>query len=236
MGTARALMMAFAIALAPGLASAAASAPRAIAKQDWSRVVALTPAGGFRMGNPAAPIKLVEYGSLACPHCRHFEETGFKPLVQSYVRSGRVSYEFRNLLINGPDISASMLARCSGPHQFFALSQYIFTTQPDWIKRLDDMTSDDRTALDGMTDQERIIRYGEVTGLTEAVARFGMPAARARQCLSDPKGMKLLLDMTQNAQANGVEHTPTFFINGKITDAATWEQLEPLLRSAGGRR
>ena len=57
----------------------------------------MTPEGGFRMGNPAAPIKLVEYGSLACPHCRHFEETGYKPLLQTYVRTGRVSYEFRNL-------------------------------------------------------------------------------------------------------------------------------------------
>ena len=77
----------------------------------------MTPEGGFRMGNPAAPIKLIEYGSLACPHCRHFAETGYKPLLQNYVRTGRVSYEFRNLLISGPDISVSLLARCFGPGQ-----------------------------------------------------------------------------------------------------------------------
>ncbi len=56
------------------------------------------------MGNPYAKTALVEYGSLACPHCRHFEETGYKPLVQQYVRTGRVSYEFRNFLLNAPDI------------------------------------------------------------------------------------------------------------------------------------
>ncbi len=53
---------------------AAAGPPaKAQAAHDWSRTVAMTPEGGFRMGNPAAKVKLIEYGSLACPHCRHFE-------------------------------------------------------------------------------------------------------------------------------------------------------------------
>ena len=64
---------AFAIALAFGfLGSPAPAKPRT----DWARTVVATGAGGFRMGNPAAKVKLLEYGSLACPHCRHFEETG----------------------------------------------------------------------------------------------------------------------------------------------------------------
>ena len=76
---------------------------------NWTRTVVATPEGGFRMGNPNAKVKLVEYGSLACPHCRHFEQTGYKPLVQTYVRTGRVSYEFRNLLLNAPDLAVSLL-------------------------------------------------------------------------------------------------------------------------------
>jgi protein-disulfide isomerase len=57
-------------------------------------------------------------------------------------------------------------------------------------------------------------------------------AAQASQCLSDPKGIQRLLDMTQKAEDNGVGHTPTFLINGKMTDAATWEALEPQLKAA----
>ena len=49
------------------------------------------------MGNPAAAVKLVEYGSLSCPHCAHFAESGFKPLVDKYVDSGKVSYEYPQL-------------------------------------------------------------------------------------------------------------------------------------------
>ena len=91
--------VAFAALIAVPVAPAAAAgkaAPKAAAARDWSRTVAVTPEGGFRMGNPAAHVKVVEYGSLACPHCRHFEETGYRPLVQKYVRTGQVSYEFRN--------------------------------------------------------------------------------------------------------------------------------------------
>jgi protein-disulfide isomerase len=230
-----AVMLLSAVALVPLSATAAASPGKVAAKRDWSKMVAETPVGGFRMGNPAASVKLVEYGSLACPHCRHFEETGYKPLVQSYVRGGRVSYEFRNLLISGPDISMSLLAHCSGPGKFFAMSQYVYATQPQWQKTFEDMSQADKAALDKMTDPQRVIRYAEMAGMAQMAARFGVTPERAKQCLADPKGLKRLLDMTQQAMSSGVAHTPTFLINGKITDAATWEELEPLLRRAGGR-
>ena len=212
----------------------AAAAAKPAPSRDWSRTVAVTSEGGFRMGNPAAPVKLVEYGSLACPHCRHFEETGYKPLVQGYVRTGKVSYEFRNLLINGPDISISLLTRCAGPARFFPMSEQVYATQPDWEKKLEDMSDADKAALDKMTDQQRVIRYAELGGMPQIAARFGVTPAKARQCLGDSKALTQLIDMTKAANDHGVDHTPTFFINGKVTDAATWEQLEPELKKALG--
>lgn len=229
-----AVLLFLAAALLPSPVAAAKPVTKAPA-HDWSRTVSATSEGGFRMGNPAAPVKLVEYGSLACPHCRHFEETGYRPLVQKYVRGGQVSYEFRNLLINGPDMSISLLARCAGPAKFFPMSQLVYATQEQWQKRIDDMSDADKAALDKMTDQQRIVRYAELGGMAEMAARFGVTPARARQCLTDQKGLKRLLDMAQKAIDNGVSHTPTFVINGKVTDAATWEELEPLIRQAGAR-
>ncbi|HUP68150.1 MAG TPA: thioredoxin domain-containing protein [Sphingomicrobium sp.] len=231
--TLRAALLLLAAALAPS-ASALTAAPAA--KPDWTRVVTATPQGGFRMGNPAAAVTLIEYGSLACPHCRHFEETGYKPLVQTYVRSGRVSYEFRSLLISGPDISITMLTRCAGAGKFFAMSQYVFATQPQWLKKLEDMSAADISALDKLTDQQRVVRYAQIAKMGPIAARFGVTPARARQCLADPKGLKRLLDMTQAAMAAGVKQTPTFIVSGKATDASTWEGLEPELKSALGER
>src|SRR5579863_6598616 len=82
-----------------GLAGAPAPTVPPPAGKAWSDVVSATPAGGMVMGNPAAPVKLVEYGSLSCPHCAHFAEFGFKPLVAKYVDSGKVSYEYRSFAI-----------------------------------------------------------------------------------------------------------------------------------------
>jgi len=226
---AAAVAIAAAFCLTPVAAGAARPAPR-----DWPRTVAATPQGGFRMGNPAARVRLVEYGSLACPHCRHFEETGYKPLVQNYVRAGRVSYEFRNLLINGPDLSISLLTRCSGPARFFAMSQVVYATQPQWEDRINKMSDADKAAMDKMTDQQRVVRFAELGGMIPLAARFGVTPARARQCLTDSKGVQRLLDMTKAANDAGVDHTPTFFVNGKVSSAATWEQLEPELKKALG--
>lgn len=205
-----------------------------VAARDWSRTVVATSEGGFRMGNPAARVKLVEYGSLACPHCRHFAETGYKPLVQRYVRTGRVSYEFRNLVINAPDISISLLARCAGTAGFFPMSEVVYATQPQWMQKVSALTDAQKAEMGKMSDAQRITRLAIVGGFPQIAARFGVAPARARQCLANPAGLKRLLAMAEAANKMGVEHTPTFFVNGKVTDASTWEELEPLIRQAGG--
>ena len=210
-----------------------AKAPVKVAR-DWTHTVTITPEGGFRMGNPAARVKLVEYGSLACPHCRHFEETGFRPLLDGYVRGGKVSYEFRNIVLNGPDIAVSLLTRCAGAGRFFAMAQAVFTTQADWEKRVAAMNSADVAALKDMTDRQVFTRYAEVSGVTALAGKFGITPQRGAECLADPKGLERLLDITRAANDVGINRTPTFLINGKVSDAATWEQLEPELKSALG--
>jgi protein-disulfide isomerase len=224
-------------ALALPLLGAAASPNRtatALAAHDWTKTVSLTKEGGFLMGNPAASVKLVEYGSLACPHCRHFEQTGYKPLVQRYVRTGRVSYEFRNLLISGPDIAVSLLAHCAGAGAFFPMSELVYATQPQWEKKFEQLSDADQAQLAKLTDQQRVVRFAQIGQFAQIAARFGVTPARARQCLADPKGLERLLDITKSAMDSGIHSTPTFVINGKVSDAATWEDLEPQIRRAGG--
>ena len=203
-------------------------------KADWTHVVTATPDGGFRIGNPKAKVVLVEYGSLACPHCRHFEETGYKPLVDNYVRSGKVSYEFRNYLLNAPDVAVSLLAHCAGPSKFFRMSDVVFSTQMQWEGKIASLPADQQAEIAKLSDTQQVARYAELAGFPKLASRFGLTAAQSHQCLADPKGMERLLAVTRKAAELGVTGTPTFFINGKISDARTWEQLEPALRDAGG--
>jgi protein-disulfide isomerase len=229
---------AFAIALTFAFSgmpvSAATGRPLVKPKADWARTVVRTPAGGFRMGSPTAKVKLVEYGSFACPHCRQFEQTGYKPLVQQYVRTGRVSYEFRNLLLNAPDLSVSLLAHCAGAANFFPMSEVIYATQPQWLDKVSAISDAEHAEIEKMTDQQRIARLADIAGFPQIAARFGVTPARARQCLADPKGLQRLLTTTKAATDAGITHTPTFLINGKVTDAATWDRLEPELKAALG--
>ena len=216
------------------LTSAAPILAKPAPVHDWSKTVVATPEGGFRMGSPNAKVKLVEYGSLACPHCRHFEETGYKPLVQGYVRTGRVSYEFRNLLLNAPDVAVSLLAHCAGPAKFFLMSEAVYASQPQWFDRVEKVSAEQQAEMEKLSEQRRIARVGELAGFPEIAARFGVTPAQAKQCLLDQKGLERLLNVTKTAEDSGINHTPTFLIDGKVTDALTWEQLEPLLKRASG--
>ena len=65
---------------------------------DWTKMVTQTPEGGFLMGNPQADVKLIEYGSMTCPHCAEFAEKDAPALIDKYVKSGRVSFEYRNFV------------------------------------------------------------------------------------------------------------------------------------------
>src|ERR687892_1780859 len=66
---------------------------------DWTQVVSQTPEGGYRMGNPDAPVKLVEYASITCHVCQQFAEAGTERLENVYVSSGQVSWEYRPFMI-----------------------------------------------------------------------------------------------------------------------------------------
>ena len=122
------LALTAAAALAPQADAAPARKAAAPAAVDWSKRVAATPEGGFVMGNPAAKVKVVEYGSLTCPHCAAFSNSA-KAGLAARVRTGKVSFEFRNYVLNGIDVAATLVARCGGTARFFpALSVTESTT------------------------------------------------------------------------------------------------------------
>lgn len=234
-------LMLFTAAAAVAAPALAVPAHRAVpvrhaapAARDWSRVVVTTPEGGFRMGNPAARVKLVEYGSLTCPHCAAFAHEGEPALVQTYVRTGSVSYEYRNYVLNGIDVVATLLARCSGTSGFFPMSLALYATQPQWIGRISGLSQAQKDQIKALPEGQRLVRLAQIGGLTQVAARYGVAPARASQCLGDKAALDRLGSMVEAANALGVDGTPTFFVNGTRADTNLWSGLEPLIRNAGG--
>lgn len=224
---------AVAVAAAPAHRPAAAPHRAAPAVQDWSRTIVATPEGGFRMGNPAARVKLIEYGSLTCPHCAAFSHEGVPRLIAGYVRSGKVSWEFRNYVLNGIDVTASLLTRCAGARGFFPMAETLFATQPQWIGRISNLSQAEKDRLKALPDNARIASLAQTAGLTQLAARYGVPAARAKQCLADPAGFDRLGKIHQAGEALGVTGTPTFFVNNIMVQGIEWAEVEPALRTAG---
>ncbi len=225
--------MAVPAAAAPVHHAARPAHHHAAAARDWSKVVVATPEGGFRMGNPNAKVKVVEYGSLTCPHCAAFSRTGEQPLIQTFVKSGRASYEYRNFVLNAVDIVASLLARCAGPG-FFHVADTFYATQDQWMRKQAALTQAERAQVDALPINQRAARVADLIGLTDIAARAGLPAARGKVCLADKAGVDRLGQIYEAAQRLGVDGTPTFFINGAKADANAWPALEPLIRTAGG--
>jgi protein-disulfide isomerase len=230
---AAAVALAAATLAAPAAGAQAPKRGPAAAAVDWTRRVAATPEGGFRMGNPAARVKLVEYGSMTCPTCAAFS-SGAKAALAAKVRTGRVSFEFRPYILNGIDAAATLLTRCAGPGGFFRLTETLYSTQPQWVGRVTGLGEAQRGEIMALPEGQRLVRIAEVGGLLPVGAQAGIPAARARACIADPAGLERLGQIGEAAQALGVQGTPTFFVNGRMVHAHSWAELEPLLRQAGG--
>jgi protein-disulfide isomerase len=229
---------AFAIALALSVIPAGETMARPVAKApasvDWTRAFAVTPEGGFRIGDPKAKIAIVEYGSLTCPHCRHFAETAVKPLVDQYVRTGKVSYEFRSFVLNGIDLAATLVARCSGPSRFFGVAQDLYATQPEWLGKMENLPKEEQDRLGALPNDQLLLAIAKRTGLLSIGAAHRIPAAKAENCLKDDAQAKGLMKMVKVGADLGVKGTPTFFLNGKQVPVYDWATLEPFLKEAGG--
>ena len=216
-------------------ASKPAQAPVAApAGTSWTETTSVTPDGGMLMGNPAAPVKLVEYGALSCPHCAKFSADSTEGL-KALVAKGTVSYELRTYLIHPQDLPASLLARCNGAGPFFAIAEQMFATQNDWLAKSSTITAADQQSWATMTPNQVAAAMADKLGLVQFVEQRGIPADKAKACLADPEGVKTLQKLVNVANEEyKISGTPTFIVNGQtVPNVTTWADLEPELRKAG---
>jgi protein-disulfide isomerase len=206
---------------------------------DWTEMVAATPEGGFRMGNPDAKVKLVEFGSMTCPHCKAFDDEGVDHLVNTYVKSGQVSWEFRNYVRDAFDLAASLVARCNGEKSFFPMTRALYKDQQTWVGKIQAAPQAQLEALQNLPPNRQFLEVSKIAGFQDFAAMRGIPAAKSAQCLSNENSVNQLVQMTSDATSQFPEFqgTPSFIINGELQKStATWEALEPKLRAALGER
>ncbi len=217
---------------ASGEALPAIAAP---AGTKWADTVTVTPEGGYMIGNPDAPIKLVEYASHTCGACAAFAKTGKEPLKNKYVASGVVSFEQREAFLNQFDVVIASLAQCGAKEQFQPLSDQVWQNLETVFAGLQGNPQAVQAAS-ALPLNQRFVVLGETTGLIEFFAARGLSADQARSCLADTAKIEALVKTVEvNNEKDKIAGTPTFFINGKKFDGTAWEVLEPALQRAGAR-
>lgn len=202
---------------------------------QWTDTVTVTPEGGYKIGNPEAPLKLVEYASHTCGHCATFSKTGKEPLKNQYVTKGTVSFEQREVFLNPFDVVIAGLAQCGTKEQMQPLSDQVWQNLDEVFAGLQGNQAAVQAAGQLPLNQ-RFVALGEATGLIEFFAARGLSADQSRACLADSAKIEAMVQQVEaNKQRDEITGTPTFFLNGRRLEGTTWEAIEPQLQRAGAR-
>lgn len=206
---------------------------------DWTSVVSTTAAGGFLMGNPNAKVKIVEFGSMTCPHCAEFDETAMKPLTETYVKSGNVSLEFRNFVRDPFDVAASLVARCGGTTSFFGLTRGLYADQRDWIAKIQAADQAAMQQIQSLPPTQQFGQLAKIAGFQEWAAVRGLPVDKSTACLTNQAEVDRLVQMQNDAtSAYEIPGTPSFLLNGELVKieagSTPWQQVESKIKAALG--
>ena len=216
--------------------AAALPAVPAPAGKQWSDVVSVTPDGGYRMGNPNAALKLVEFGSRTCPHCAKFANEDFPTLQKDYVESGKVSFEFRDFPIHDSlDMAPIILGRCVDPSAYFPMLDQMMANQETLLANTSKI---DNASLQGKSPSQMTIALAQQLGYLDFVKQRGVPEAKAMACLNDQKNYAQVAAMSSAAQSQyNVNSTPTFVLNGTVVDiplgVEPWDAVQKALKAGG---
>ena len=142
------------------------------------------------------------------------------------------------------DVSASLIARCGGTKRFFPLTSALFRDQRAWEKKVSDAPQGELARLQTLAPDEQFLAAAKVAGFQQWAAAHGIPAARAKQCLTDAESINKLVQMADDTttQFPSFPGTPSFVINGtmvefgSITAAEVWPTIESRIKSALGEQ
>ena len=162
------------------------------------------PLGDMSLGVEKAPVTIIEYASMTCPHCANFHETTYPELKKKYIDTGKVRFIFREFPLDQLAAAAFMLARCGGKERYFPMVETLFQQQRTWAVQ---------------RPLQPLMAIGKQAGLSEA---------GFNECLKNQQVLDGIEDVRKHAAEKlNVQSTPTFFVNGKqLRGAATLAEFE----------
>ncbi len=161
--------------------------------------------GDIVYGDPNAPVEIIEYASLTCPHCASFAAEVFPRIKENYIDTGKVKFIYRNFVMNQYDMVASIAARCKSPEVTKRLMKVFFDRQAEWV---------------GSED-----RVGALANLARRAG--GLSRTQFDRCIANREMQQHLAKMTQDGAVRyNVNATPTIIVDGSTVDITSWENIE----------
>jgi protein-disulfide isomerase len=149
------------------------------------------------IGKADAPVTIIEYSSLSCPHCAAFHRDILPSLKSEYIDTGKARYVMREFPLNDSALAGAVIARCLDPSRYFAFADLLFSKQSDWAFKQDALTP-----------------------LKDLAKQAGMTSEDFDKCIDDEALQKKILDIRDEGQKKGVNATPSFFVNGTLLKGA----------------
>jgi protein-disulfide isomerase len=160
------------------------------------------------LGSPNAPVTVIEYASLTCPHCAHFQKDVFPQVKKELIDTGKIRFVVREFPIGHTSGAAAIINRCAPEDKYFSLFNAFLLRQPEWV------------SLE--------IRPDAIYSVAKS---SGMSRETFDKCLTNQTIIDGLTEVKQRGRKFGVVGTPTFFANGrKAQGTITFEEFKALLR------
>ncbi|WP_339108500.1 DsbA family protein [Thioclava sp. GXIMD4216] len=165
------------------------------------------------IGSADAPVTIIEYASFTCPHCAHWHETSWANLKKEYIDTGKVRFIMREVYFDKFGLWAGLLAQCGGDMKYYSVADMIFDGQQDWI---------------GDGQQATIAANLRKLGL-----KAGFSKEQIETCLNDQnRARQMVATFQKNANADAIDGTPTFIINGKKYSNMAWDKFKEAVDEA----
>jgi protein-disulfide isomerase len=172
--------------------------------------MAAGPLGDRVLGKATAPVTVIEYVSLTCPHCANFHKTLFPRMKKEFIDTGKVRYIVREFPIGHMSGAAAIVNRCAPEDKYFFLLNQFLTRQPEWVSQ--EVRPD---------------------ALYSVAKSSGMTRETFDKCLSNQTIIDGLTEVKQRGRQFGVIGTPTFFINGrKAQGEVTFDEIKAMIEQA----
>ena len=185
----------------------AANAQTTDAEVDTSGIVEMV------AGDPDSTVEIIEYASFTCGHCATFHSGPYKQLKSEYIDTGKIKFVYREVFFDRFGLWASLVARCGGPEKFFGIVELIYAGQSEWT------------------------RAGEPAAIVEELRKIGRLAGldndQLEACLQNGEQAQALVAWYQkNAEADGIDSTPSFVINGKKYSNMAYADMKAIIDDA----